>query len=70
MTGHGRNHDVRLGLGAAVISHGKGQIVLLGLPGLSNAFASGGDQFQPVTAKRLLYNAVSGGMPQSNVATR
>ncbi|MDQ3815963.1 MAG: malectin domain-containing carbohydrate-binding protein [Armatimonadota bacterium] len=67
--GYGRNHDARLGLGAAVISHGKGQIVLLALPGLSNAFTSGGDQFQPVTAKRLLYNALTGGMTQDIAST-
>ena len=68
--GYGRNHDARLGLGAAVVSYGKGQIVLLGLPGLGNAFTSGGDQFQPVVAKRLLYNALSGGTPQNRAAAQ
>lgn len=57
--GYGKNHDPRLSLGAATISYGKGQIVLLGLPGLTKAFA-GNDAsgFQPVTAKRLIYNAL------------
>lgn len=57
--GYGRNHDPKIGVGAATIAYGKGQIVLLCLPGLSKAFA-GNDAsgFQPVTAKRLIYNAL------------
>jgi len=57
--GYGKDHAPRLSLGAATISYGRGQIVLLGLPGLTKAFArNDASGFQPVTAKRLIYNAL------------
>ena len=57
--GYGKNHDTKIGIGAAVISDGRGQIVLLDLPGLERAFSAGdGGNFQPATAKRMIYNAL------------
>ncbi len=57
--GYGKNHDPKIGLGASVIKYGKGQIVLLDLPGLEHAFMTGdASSFQPVTAKRMIYNAL------------
>ena len=57
--GYGKNHDPKIGIGAAVLTYGKGQIVLLDLPGLERAFSLGdGSGFQPVTAKRIIYNAL------------
>lgn len=57
--GYGRNHDPNVGVAAAVIPCGRGRIVFLALPGLMASFenpASG--QFQPVTAERLVFNAL------------
>ncbi len=57
--GYGKNHDPKIGIGAAVVTYGRGQIVLLDLPGLERAFSAGdGSGFQPVTAKRIIYNAL------------
>ena len=59
--GYGKNHDPKIGIGAAVITYGAGRIVLLDLPGLQRAFTAGdGSGFQPVTAKRIIYNALQG----------
>ncbi len=59
VVGYGRNHDPTLGAGAATVNCGKGQIVLLGLPGLAEAFVTGGGgHFQPVAAERILHNAL------------
>jgi hypothetical protein len=56
---YGKDHDVKLGIAASVIKCGNGQIVLLSLPGLARSFISGhSDGFQPVTATRLIYNAL------------
>jgi hypothetical protein len=61
VVGYGRNHDANIGLAASVISCGKGQIVFLGLPGLEAAFVSNDPaNFQLVTAKRILFNAIAG----------
>ena len=58
VVGYGRDHTAKIGTGASVIQCGKGQIVLLGLPGLTRAFVQNdGSGFHPVTAKRILYNA-------------
>ncbi|MFO1475199.1 MAG: malectin domain-containing carbohydrate-binding protein [Verrucomicrobiota bacterium] len=60
VVGYGRNHDPNLGVATAVIPCGKGQVVLLALPGLMNSFVEGaGAKFQPVTAKRILFNALN-----------
>lgn len=57
--GYGINHDPRIGVGAATIAYGKGQIVLLGLPGLAQGFVSGdGRDFGALAARRLVYNAL------------
>jgi len=59
VVGYGRNHDPNVGVAAAVIPCGKGEIVLLTLPGLMDSFASDAPgKFQPVTAKRLMFNAL------------
>jgi hypothetical protein len=58
--GYGKDHDPNIGVAAAVIPCGQGKIVLLALPGLMDSFVSGAsDRFQPVTAKRLMFNALN-----------
>ena len=55
----GRDHAVQVGLGAAVLPHGKGQVVLLDLQNLEPSFVNNRDLgFHPVTARRILYNAL------------
>ncbi|MGA2855075.1 MAG: hypothetical protein ABSE90_13215, partial [Verrucomicrobiota bacterium] len=57
--GYGKNHDPNVGVAAAVVQCGKGKIVLLALPGLMDSFVnSASSKFQPVTAKRLMFNAL------------
>ncbi|MGP8055190.1 MAG: malectin domain-containing carbohydrate-binding protein [Limisphaerales bacterium] len=58
--GYGKNHDPNVGVAAAVIPCGQGKIVLLALPGLMDSFVnSASGKFQPVTAKRLMFNALN-----------
>lgn len=59
--GYGRDHDPDIGVAAAVVRCGRGRIVLLALPGLRDSFMSGGASggIQPVTGKRLMYNALA-----------
>ena len=58
--GYGKDHDPNVGVAAAVIQCGKGKIVLLALPGLMDSFvSSASSKFQPVTAKRLMFNALN-----------
>ncbi|MGA2854401.1 MAG: malectin domain-containing carbohydrate-binding protein, partial [Verrucomicrobiota bacterium] len=58
--GYGKNHDPNIGVAAAVVQCGKGEIVLLALPGLMDSFVSGASsKFQLVTAKRLMFNALN-----------
>jgi len=58
--GYGKGHDPNIGVAAAVVPCGRGKIVLLALPGLMESFVSGAsDRFQPVTAKRLMFNALN-----------
>ena len=58
---YGRDHAVEVGLGAAVVPLGKGQIVLLNLRNLEETFVNNLDLgFHPVTARRILYNALHG----------
>jgi len=60
VVGYGKNHDPNVGVAAAVIPCGKGELVLLGLPGLMDAFVNNvAGKFQPVTAKRLMFNALT-----------
>ena len=60
----GMNHSPVFGYGAVVVPYGKGQVVLLAIPGLNPAFIEGdGSGFQPVTASRLVYNALA---PEKN----
>jgi hypothetical protein len=60
--GYGKDHDPNIGVAAATIPCGKGEIVMLAIPGLMNSFVSGNaDGFHPVTAKRLMFNALAGG---------
>jgi beta-galactosidase len=57
--GYGKNPGPSLGFGAVVIPVGQGQIVLLGMGGLSDAFISGDPTgFNPITATRIVYNAL------------
>lgn len=49
-----------VGVAAAIVQCGKGKIVLLALPGLMDSFVGGGSgRFHPVTAKRLMFNALN-----------
>lgn len=58
--GYGKDHDPNIGVAAAVVPCGKGKIVLLALPGLMDSFANdAAGKFQPVTAKRLIFNALN-----------
>jgi hypothetical protein len=58
--GYGKDHDPNVGVAAAIIHCGRGKIVLLALPGLMDSFvSSGSSKFQPVTAKRLMFNALN-----------
>lgn len=56
--GYGKSDDPRIGLGAVVIPHGLGQIVLFDLPGLQSALSGDGGGIHPVVARRLLLNAI------------
>jgi hypothetical protein len=58
--GYGKDHDPDVGTAAAVFPCGRGEVVLLALPELMNSFVSGASGgFQPVTAKRLMFNALN-----------
>src|SRR5208283_6128952 len=58
--GYGKDHDPNVGVAAAIIHCGRGQILLLALPGLMDSFVSSASgKFQPVTAKRLMFNALN-----------
>ncbi len=58
--GYGRDHDPQVGVAAAVIRSGRGEIVFLALRGLRDAFVNGvAGKFQPVTARRLIFNALN-----------
>jgi hypothetical protein len=58
--GYGKNHDTNVGVAAAIIPCGRGKIVFLGLPGLTDSFVSGASgKFQALTAKRLMFNALN-----------
>lgn len=60
VVGYGKNPGPSLGLGAAVIPVGQGQIIFPGIPGLNAAFIDGNSKgFQPVAAKRIIYNALN-----------
>jgi hypothetical protein len=57
--GYGKDHDPNVGVAAAVIRCGRGKIVFLVLPGLLDSFVSNASsKFQPMTAKRLMFNAL------------
>ena len=59
--GYGKNPGPGLGFGAVVIPVGQGKIVMLALGGLNAAFIKGDPTgFHPVTAKRIVYNALLG----------
>ena len=50
---------MQVGLAAAVVPHGKGQVVLLNLQNLEASFISNLDLgFHPVAARRIVYNAL------------
>ncbi len=58
----GMNHSPVFGFGAVIVPLGRGRIILLTIPGLSPAFIEGDSSgFQPVTAKRIIYNALQQG---------
>lgn len=57
--GYGKNPGPGLGFGAVVIPAGQGQIVLLAMGGLDAAFVDDDPTgFQPVVARRIIYNAL------------
>ena len=57
--GYGKDHDPNIGVAAAIIKCGRGKIVFLALPGLIDSFVnSASGKFQPITAKRLIFNAL------------
>jgi hypothetical protein len=57
---YGKNPSPGFGFGAAVFPVSKGQVVLFAMGGLSDAFLHGDPKgFQPVVAKRILYNALA-----------
>jgi beta-galactosidase len=57
--GYGKNPGPSLGLGAVVIPVEKGRIVMLAVNGLNEGFINGdAKSFQPITAKRIIYNAL------------
>lgn len=59
--GYGVNHEPHIGLGAAIVPYGKGQIVLFCIPGLAQSFVDGQPEgIDPVTAKRIVYNCLAG----------
>jgi hypothetical protein len=61
VVGYGKNPGPGLGFGVIVVPVGQGKIVMLGLGGLNAAFIKGDPEgFQPVTAKRIVYNALHG----------
>ena len=65
--GYGKDHDPNIGVAAATIACGRGEIVLLAIPGLMNSFLSGNaDGFHPVTARRLMFNALAGDRSLAN----
>jgi hypothetical protein len=67
--GYGKNPGPGLGLGAAVVPYGKGEIVLLTIPGLNSGFVDANAKvFQPITARRIIYNALHG--PESSGLAR
>ena len=57
--GYGRDHDSRLGAGCALAPYGKGRILLFCTPGLYSALAGPGRAWHPLTARRLLANALA-----------
>ena len=60
VVGYGKNPGPSLGFGVTVIPLGRGQIIFLGIPGLNSAFIDDNPRgFQPVAAKRIVYNALA-----------
>ena len=60
IVGYGKNPGPGLGFGAAIVPLGRGQIIFLCIPGLNSAFIDGSPKgFQPVAAKRIIYNALT-----------
>jgi hypothetical protein len=56
----GKDHSPNIGIAAATIPCGQGEILLLAIPGLMNSFLSDAPNgFHPVTAKRLIFNALN-----------
>jgi beta-galactosidase len=57
--GYGKNPGPNLGFGAVVVPLGQGQIVLLAMGGLTDAFVNDDAKgFVPVVAQRIVYNAL------------
>jgi hypothetical protein len=57
--GYGKNPGPNLGFGAVVIPVGRGQIVLLAMGGLTDAFVDDDPKgFVPAVAQRMVYNAL------------
>jgi len=58
MLGYGRDHEAAVGIGACVIQHGKGPIVLSALPGMRRSLTSTKAEIAQPVALRLLGNAL------------
>jgi len=56
--GYGKYSDSRVGMGAVVIPHGQGEIVLFDLPGLVSGLTGDDSSIHPVVARRLLLNSI------------
>lgn len=59
VVGYGKNPGPNLGLGIAIVPVRNGQIIFLAISGLADGFIKNdADSFDPVTARRLIYNAL------------
>ncbi len=56
--GYSRDHDRNIGIGGAVITYGKGKVVILSLPGMVSALHGNGSRINPEYARRLVFNAL------------
>ena len=58
LVGYGRDHEAAVGIGACIVQHGKGQIVLYALPGMRRSLTSMSAEMTQPVALRLLGNAL------------
>ena len=58
VAGYGRDHQMKIGIGACVIPYGKGEIVLFSFPGMVRGLCGENAGIHPVAAQRLILNAI------------